>query len=185
MEIISHNANDARISSASLSSCARATTREEGNFRVDYPNSQPKTGVIFVLEPVPDSVLETDLLWQIEPKFIRIGTCQPSAQNHQGDQDRSLVDSLGNVINLEQEITKADTIIIVMSTDTEEFAIRMISAECSRQAKTCMAFLLTARGTKAQTAQINPVIRQVASVLVVSQKGDYLGAMIEALRLRQ
>lgn len=165
------------------SSCARATTRAETAFRVQYPNSSTRSSRIFALDPGAAEAMYaiTEDPWN-GAHFMTV------ALDRDVDPEATAADRLplahpdGSAASLEAELEGADLVVLLASGARREGAAEVIAREAFHRKIMCAGLAL---GSVAQDAEIDAVVntmRRFASVLVVARDTDYIPAMLTALR---
>ncbi len=165
-----------------LGGCARAATRAEAAFRVQYPNSRMRTSRIFALDAKAAEAMYaiTEDPWN-NAHFLTLSTKGPTSPETQAA-DLPLSHPDGTRADLLAEIEGADVVVLLAAAGDSEGAAEVIARECFERNITC-AGLALARGQKA--AEVDRVVnsmRRFARVLVVASDDDYIPAMLTAMR---
>ncbi len=167
-----------------LSESARATAAAESRFRVDYPNSQPRTARIIALDAASHEVLKrhrdsaspgAHFLHYVRSRKLSVSLPALSV-------DAVLADDDGRETSLIAEIMTADIVIMVTAAGAKSEAAKIIGNACFGAAKMSTGLVLREGADQALTAATLLAMRPYASMLVVSDGEDYVGEMLAALR---
>jgi hypothetical protein len=150
-----------------LSECARATTAQESQFRVNYPNSKPRVSRIIALDAQSLSALTAlkDYPWN-GARFLRYLRARAASENLPIlPIDAVLEDLEGNQVSLTSEIADADVVVMV-----------------TMAGKMTTGLVLKSEGNGADLARTLRAMRPFAAMLVVATGEEYVGEMLTALR---
>jgi hypothetical protein len=167
-----------------LSECARATTAQESQFRVNYPNSKPRVSRIIALDAQSLSALTAlkDYPWN-GARFLRYLRARAASENLPIlPIDAVLEDLEGNQVSLTSEIADADVVVMVTMAGTEPDAAEIIGNACFVRAKMTTGLVLKSEGNGADLARTLRAMRPFAAMLVVATGEEYVGEMLTALR---
>lgn len=165
-----------------LSSCARASTREEARFRVDYPNSAARSTRIFALDKqAADAMFQiTEQPWQ-GARFLTVANGDVDPEGTPADA-LALADSEGAKASLIQELDGADVVVLISGTGEHAGAAEVITREAYRRKIMTAGLALSDPGTGRTADAVVNILRPFASVLVVAQDHEFIPAMLSALR---
>lgn len=166
-----------------LSSCARAATAAEARFRVNYPNSKPRTSRIFALDAGAAEAMYavTEAPWN-GAHFLTVGGTGLIDPDTCGIDDLPLSAPDGHAVRLSDEITGADVVVLLASSGRNVGAAEVIAREAYGR-KIMLAGLALAQGRKShEVDQVVNALRPFATVLVVAQDNDFIASMLTALR---
>lgn len=158
-----------------LSSCARATTAEEGRYRVQYPNATIRSSRIVALDDGA-AVMMDDIMG--EPRaaahFLRVAPRQPDISPN----DVVLLRVDGEEVRLSAELVGADVVVMIATTAQRQREAEIIG-RLAREASVMTAGLVVSANAANDVVR---VMRPATGVLVVSPDADHLAAMLSALR---
>ena len=165
------------------SESARMTTRAEARYRVQAPNSQPRTVKVIALDAAAERVVKriAKQPWRRESFFTSLtgNGAPPGAWSMQA----WLGDVAGRAMSLLEEIASADLVVMVAAAGGSPPAASVIGEACALNGVMTTALIVDARGqTDAALARTLAALRPYASMLVVADGEDYIEAMLEALR---
>jgi len=170
-----------------LSESARVTTAEESRYRIEYPNSRPRTARIIAFDEQSFELLKA-LNSDSRPRthFLRYVASRPVSDALQMiNLDATLIDVDGNEVGLTDEIGEADVIVMVTSIEAARLAeaAEIIGIASFVRSKTTTGLVLNAAGVKGEKlTEALHHMRPYAAMLVVSTGLEYLDEMLAALR---
>jgi hypothetical protein len=159
-----------------LNSCARAATAEEARFRVDYPNSKPRTTRIFALDAGAATVIGR----VAQQRWNGAHFCtyeRTTTDASQPDAILRLAD--GSETLLSDELEGADVAIMISTTHDEGEGAATIGMACALR-KIMTAGLVV--GSSDGLDDAITALRPHASMLVVAAEEDFVPQMLLALR---
>lgn len=165
-----------------LSSCARATTWKEAQFRVEYPNSGCRKTRIFALDDRATSAMAriTEQPWN-DARFLTLAGDDVNPDATSAD-DLALVDSHGAKADLANELSGADVVVLISGSGDNAGAAEVVTREAyNRKIMTAGLALADPATGHAADAVVN-ILRPFASVLVVAKDDEFIPAMLSALR---
>ena len=120
-----------------LGGCARAATRAEAAFRVQYPNSRMRTSRIFALDAKAAEAMYaiTEDPWN-NAHFLTLSTKGPTSPETQAA-DLPLSHPDGTRADLLAEIEGADVVVLLAAAGDSEGAAEVIARECFERNITC------------------------------------------------
>lgn len=166
-----------------LGSCARAASREESRFRVNYPNSRPRAARIFALDEGAAEAMYavTEQPWN-DAHFLTVANSAPVDPGETDTPDLPLAHPDGSPASLPQEIEGADLIVLLATRGDNEGAAEVIAREAWRRKIMCAVLALGEGASEARLDRVVNSMRRFATVLVVAREHDYIPAMLSALR---
>lgn len=165
------------------SECARVTTAAEARFRVEAPNSRPRSVPVIALGAGSEHLLKGLLEERSEASFfgvlpgdaIRAPTAAGS--NTLWDIQTGAAKDLGDVL------MSADHVVVIVTAGEDSEMAPVISEACKVFNVPTTALLLGKVGATEQTlSKAASGFRPWVSMLVVADAEDYVGAMLNALR---
>lgn len=166
-----------------LGSCARAASREEARFRIQYPNSSKRTSRIFALDAAAAEAMYaiTEDPWN-NAHFLTLsvtGRIDPQATQAS---TLPLSHPDGTAANLASELDGADVAVLLATQGSNEGAAEVISRECFNRNIMCAGLAIAGDMQPKALDRVVNSMRRFARVLVVAQDEDYIPAMLTALR---
>lgn len=169
------------------SESARMTTAQEARFRIQHPNSRPRSIKIIALDATSASVLQDVAreTWNGAAFFTSLSF---SADGSPGDASGTtmhawLGDLAGRTMELIAEVATADFIVVIAAAGADARAVAVIADACAAHHKSLLALLVPKQGaSEADVTQTLTQLRPYASMLVVANDADYVTAMLTALR---
>jgi hypothetical protein len=166
-----------------LSESARVTTAAEARFRIDAPNSQPRTVMVVAL----DAPSETVVKHLAQQPWSRAGFFTASAFAAAKPQRTGtfcmqgwLSDLAGRTKDLIHEVAAADLVVMIASAGEDAQAAALIGEACQVHHVMTTTLVLGASNTTgaATLAQLRPW----SGMLVAATSEDYIADMLIALR---
>src|SRR5439155_19166323 len=147
---------------------ARMTSAAEARFRVQAPNSLPRTIKVIALDAAAEEVVKTLATggWRHATFFTA-----PS--------DDALHDLAGATRSLRGEVETADLVVLVAGAGGHAYAASTVGQACSDRRVTTTALLVggasaTARDVSKTLAQLRPW----SLMVVIAENDDYIGDMM-------
>ncbi len=165
-----------------LSESQRMTTAREAAFRVQAPNSRPRSSTIIALDAKSEAVMRrvADGPW-IGSRFLTLVAARPVSAGLQSLQvDVTLADEAGAHLDLAAAMAATDVVIMVVSAGEAAGAAAVIGNACHVRGIMTTGIILAEPG--ADPAVTLRDLRPYAAMLVVAQGEDYVPAMLQALR---
>ena len=165
------------------SESARMTTRAEARYRVEAPNSQPRTVKVIALDAAAERVVKRIARrpWRCATFFTSLS--DDGAPRGAWSMQAWLGDVAGRAMDLVGEIASADLVVMVAAAGGSPPAASVIGEACVLNGVMTTALIVDARGqTDAALARTLAALRPYAAMLVVADGEDYIEAMLEALR---
>lgn len=165
-----------------LSGCARAATAAEARFRVNYPNSTTRTSRIVALDATAAHAMFeiTEDPWN-NAHFLALSS---SGDVDPGTPASNLPLSHpdGSAADLGDELDGADLVVLIAGEGKSAGAAEVIARECFGRNVMCAGLVLAEGKSEAALDRVVNSIREFTRVLVVAKDGDYIPAMLTALR---
>ena len=164
------------------SESARATSAAESRYRIDAPNSQPRTVKVIALDAAAERVVKriAQRPWRRASFFTSLTDGAPRGA---WSMQAWLGDVAGRAMDLVAEIAGADLVVMVAAAGGSPPAASVIGEACALNSVMTTALIVDARGqSDAALARTLAALRPFASMLVVADGEDYIEAMLEALR---
>ena len=166
-----------------LSSCARAATAAEARYRVQYPNSTPRTSRIFALDPQAAEAMYAiaEDPWN-DAHFLTLAATSKVDPERTDAGELPLCHPDGSAADLAGELAGADLVVLLATEASNEGAAEVIARECYRRGIMCAALAIGEGRSEAALDRVVNSMRRFARVLVVAKEQDYIPAMLTALR---
>jgi hypothetical protein len=167
------------------SESARASSAAEAAFRIDAPNSLPKTVKVIALDAASEDVMSQIM----RPEWNRANfltasafTGTPAARETFSMQGW-LGDLAGRAKNLVEEIAAADQVVMIVTAGSNVPAAALIGEVCRTRGVMTTA-LVRATGDVAdrRTSHTLAQVRPCAMMVVAASTDDYIADMLTALR---
>jgi len=163
------------------SESARASSAAEARFRINDPNSRPRTVKVVALDRPSQAVVER--LAQDQWSGANFLVASASAAEPQGRRRNWLSDLAGRPKYLLDEINGADLVIMVATAGENASAAAIVGEACSLQRVMTSALVLGgASATDAALSKTLAQLRPWALMLVAASSDDYIADMLSALR---
>ena len=165
-----------------LGSCALAATAEEARYRVQYPNSAPRTSRVFALDQAAAEAMYavTEDPWNNTHFLTVLANGTTTTETKPNDIPISHPD--GAPANLEAELTNADVVVLIATDGSSEAVAEVIARECFERKIMCAGLALKRGNSSDKLDRVVNSMRRFTRVLVVAQDDDYIPAMLTALR---
>ena len=162
---------------------ARATTAAEARFRIDAPNSQPRTVKVIALDAAAERVVKRIAQRPWRPATFFTSLSDDGVTRGAWSMQAWLGNVAGRAMDLVGEIAGADLVVMVAAAGTSPPAASVIGEACALNRVMTTSLIVDAHGqTDAALARTLAALRPYASMLVVADGEDYIEAMLEALR---
>jgi len=162
---------------------ARATSAAEARYRIDAPNSQPRTVKVIALDAAAERVVKriAKRPWRQATFFTSVA--DDGAPRGTWSMQAWLGDVAGRAMNLLEEMASADLVVMVAAGGGSPPVASVIGEACALNSVMTTALIVAAQGqSDAALARTLAALRPYASMLVVAEGDDYIEAMLEALR---
>jgi hypothetical protein len=165
------------------SESARMNTAAEARFRIDAPNSQPRTIKVIALDRPSESVVKrlAERDWA-RAVFFTASSFGSSARAGEG-LSGWLSDLRGRTKSLIEEIESADLVVMVATAGANAEAASIIGEACSL--KRVMTTSLIIGGTEVPDETLSQTLSQLrpwSLMLVIASGEEYIEDMLVALR---
>jgi hypothetical protein len=168
-----------------LSESARMTTAEEAKFRIDAPNSKPRSIKVIALDKRSEDVVKklAKAQWNKASFFASVHFESPPQAGADWSMKAWLNDIAGRTSKLVDEINTADLVVMVASAGEKAEAASVIGEAAALKRVQTTALILD-RKSSSDDALSNTLLhlRPYASMLVVADDDDYIESMLAALR---
>jgi hypothetical protein len=159
------------------SESAIMSSAAEARFRVQAPNSTPRTVTVIALDAASEPVVRrlADQTWN-RASFL-IAAPVPSAEHS------ALRDLAGQPLTLDDQVAAADLIVMVASAGGQAEAATAIGrASSDHRVMTTALIIETATASDAALARTLAQVRPWALMVVLADADDYIEDMLRALR---
>jgi hypothetical protein len=171
------------------SESARMSSAAEAKFRIDAPNSRPRTVKVIALDAPSERVVKELArdAWQ-GATFLTASAFAGAAAGGAAAAERFslggwLNDLAGRTKNLVEEIAAADLVVMVASAGENAAAAAIIGEACNlRHVMTTALILGTAASSDEALSKMLAQLRPHAMMLVISSADEYIKDMLTALR---
>ena len=171
------------------SESARMSTAAEAKFRVDAPNSRPRTVKVIALDAPSERVVKelAQLPWQ-SATFLTASAFSSAPRHGDGAAEPFslggwLNDLAGRTKNLVDEVDSADLVVMVSAAGESAAAAAIIGEACSIKRVMTPALILAGDGVSdGSLAKMLAQLRPHAMMLVISSADEYIKDMLTALR---
>jgi hypothetical protein len=156
----------------------------EARFRVDYPNSQPRTVKVVALDDASERVIKRVATgsWQRATFFTSIKFDDPGSGRGWSMQ-AWLGDLAGRTKALVEEVAAADLVVMVSSAGTDPQAAAVIGEACAARKVMTMALIIgNEQRSNEELSKTLAALRPYASMLVIANGDEYIEEMLSALR---
>ena len=166
------------------SESARMSSAAEARYRIDAPNSKPRSIKVIALDHPSERVVKELAAAQVEQRELlhRVGVRQHAAS--QGESFSGwLSDLAGRTKNLIEEVNSADLVVMVAAAGESAQAASIIGEACS--VKRVMTTALVLGGPSISDEALSKTLshlRPWALMLVIASAEDYIADMLTALR---
>lgn len=169
---------------SSPSDCARAATAEEARYRVNYPNSKPRSSIIVAMDEAAAAIareLET-ASWNGARFLFPIGRSKGVQGLDSIPPDLDLCDRSGAVVRLSEELPGADVMVMIASAGESPADVAIIGKACAARGLMTTAIIVEAGAPASDVERTLKALRPNARMLVVASDADYIPEMLAALR---
>ncbi|HEY7383019.1 MAG TPA: hypothetical protein VH743_05050 [Beijerinckiaceae bacterium] len=168
-----------------VSESARMTTAHEARFRVNYPNSVPRTIKVVALDeeskPLIDEV--SRLPWNRASFFTSMSFEGATPRAEQSSIKAWLNDIAGHTRDLIAEIDEADFVVMVAGAGEDAQGASIIGEAClSRNVTTIGLIVQSAETRDEDLSRTLGHMRPFAKMLVIASGREYVEVMLTALR---
>jgi hypothetical protein len=168
-----------------LSESARMTTAEEARFRIDYPNSKPRSIKVIALDAESERVVKrlAQGSWQ-RATFLTALKFDGAPRGGQGwSMQAWLSDLAGRTKDLVDEVASADLVVMVATAGTGPEVAAVIAEACGvRKVMTTALIIDSKLKSDEELSKTLASLRPHASMLVIAHDDEYIETMLAALR---
>lgn len=170
------------------SESARVTTAKESKFRIQYPNSQPRTLKVIALDRDAGQIVRqvSQLKWNQAVFFTALDLEAKSAGSPAGGKEQMqawLKCVAGQAKDLVAEIGSADSVVVIASAGADVQGVSLIGEICQLRHKSMVGLVLrTAASTDEQLSRTLLDLRPYTTMLVVASGVSYVEEMLTAMR---
>jgi hypothetical protein len=168
-----------------LSESARMSSAEEARFRVNAPNSKPRSIKVIALDKRSEEVVKklAEGQWNKASFFASVHFESPPQAGADWSMKAWLNDIAGRTIKLLDEIDTADLVVMVARAGEKAEAASVIGEACAARRVMTTALILDRKSASdAELSETLLHLRPFASMLVVADDEDYIESMLIALR---
>jgi hypothetical protein len=166
------------------SESAIMTSAEQARFRINRPNSRPRTTSVIALDARSTAALAAlkDRPWN-GAQFLRYAGVRRASEHLPSLLiDAILQDGAGHKLSLMKALTGVDAVITLTATDAAAEAAEIIGNACAARGIAATGLVLVPIVGADALGRIVAVMRPHTTMLVVSSGEDYVGEMLSALR---
>jgi hypothetical protein len=163
-----------------LSESARMSSAAEARFRLQAPNSKPRTIKVIALDAASDAVMQrlAGRVWE-HAQFFRVSAGNGGGASPAG----TLTDISGQPANIQSEVNNADLVIMLASPGGRAQAAALVGQACSlRRVMTTTLIVGNSTASDEALSQTLVQVRPWSLMLVIARTDDYIADMMAALR---
>lgn len=166
------------------SECARAATAKEARFRVDYPNSRPRSSKIVALDDGAATAIRAirDTPWRGARFLSVIGRTTGAHGLDSIPPDLDLRESSGKTVRLADELPGADLVVMIATDGAAADAASIVGRACEARGIMTTGVILRADGRPEADGRTLGALRPHARMLVVVSDAEFIPDMLTALR---
>ena len=169
-----------------ISESARMSSMAEARFRVQAPNSVPRSTKVIALDAAGDTVVRrlADAGRQHTAFFTVAAAGKADAADHtQSASPSTLADLAGRRTALADEIDGADLVVLVAGPGGGAHAASLIGEACSQQRVTTTGFIVgAASASQSALSKTLAQLRPWSLMVVIASNDEYIDDMLTALR---
>jgi len=166
------------------SQSAIMTSAEQARFRINRPNSRPRSTCVIALDARSTAALAAlkDGPWN-GAQFLRYAGVRRASEHLPSLRiDATLQDESGNKLSLMKALTGVDAVIMLTATDATAEAAEIIGNACAARGIAVTGLVLAPAAGSEALGRIIATMRPHTAMLVVSNGEDYVCEMLSALR---
>jgi hypothetical protein len=168
-----------------LSESARMASAQEARYRVNYPNSVPRTIKVVALDE-PSKALVDEVSrqpWNKASFYTSMTFEGPTPRAEDASIKAWLNDLAGHTKDLIAEIEEADFVVMVASAGNDAQGASVIGEACAARNVTTIGLIVQSTETSdAELARTLGHLRPFAKMLVIATGREYIEVMLTALR---
>jgi hypothetical protein len=169
-----------------LSESARMASAQEARYRIDAPNSTPRTVKIIALDHASEPLVQqlASRSWNKATFFTASAFAEmPKPASERFSMQGWLSDLAGRAKDLVDEVNSADLIVMVTTAGEDAPAASLIGEACAgRHVMTTSLILGSTAKSDAELSKSLAQLRPYSQMLVVATAADYVEDMLRALR---
>ena len=168
-----------------LSESARMTSAQEARFRVEYPNSTPRTIKVVALDE-PSKALVDEVSrqpWNRASFFTSMSFEGTTPRADDSSIKAWLSDIAGHTRDLIAEIAEADFVVMVATAGEDAQGASIIGEACAARNVTTIGLIVQpSEGGDEDLSRTLGHLRPFAKMLVIATGAEYIEVMLTALR---
>jgi len=167
------------------SESARMSSAAEARFRIDKPNSQPRSVKVIALDALSERVVKelAGLPWQRASFLTASAFSGAPLKGERFSMGGWLNDLAGRTKDLVDEINTADLVVMVATAGENAAAAAIIGEACAvKHVKTTALILGTGSTSDETLSKMLAQLRPHVMMLVISSADEYIRDMLTALR---
>jgi hypothetical protein len=168
-----------------LSESARMSSAQEARFRVNYPNSVPRTIKVVALDEASKILVDevSRLPWNRASFFTSMSFEGATPRADQSSIKAWLNDIAGHTKDLMAEIDEADFVVMVAGAGEDAQGASIIGEACSARNVTTIGLIVQSTETRDEDlSRTLGHMRPFAKMLVIASGREYIEVMLTALR---
>lgn len=165
------------------SESARMASAAEARFRIEAPNSRPRSVKVIALDRASEQVIKRlPGSWQ-NASFLTASAFAGTPQREPFSMSGWLSDLAGRTTSLIDEVGTADLVVMVATAGHDAQAAAILGEACAaKHVMTTVLLLGSAEHDDAALSRTLAVLRPHARMLVIANSDDYVADMLVALR---
>jgi hypothetical protein len=168
-----------------LSESARMASAQEARYRVNYPNSMPRTIKVVALDEGSKGLVDevSRQPWNKASFFTSMTFEGPSPRAEDASIKAWLSDLAGHTRDLIAEIEDADFVVMVAAAGQDAQGASVIGEACAARNVTTIGLIVQSGETSdAELSRTLGHLRPFAKMLVIASGREYIEVMLTALR---
>jgi hypothetical protein len=168
-----------------LSESARMASAAEAKFRIDAPNSLPRSVKVIALDGPSERVVKrlAQAQWDRAAFFTASTFAAAPAQGEAFSMQGWLSDLAGRTKDLIDEVSAADLVVMIAASGENAQVAGLIGEACAARHVMTTALIVGSEGTSdAALAKTLAQLRPHAMMLVIASADEYIEDMLTALR---
>lgn len=161
-----------------LSNSARATSRSESKYRIDYPLVPTRGARVIALDEGAEKIIRRTAQNDWKAAHFFVVETAPSRSEYIDDSvDVNLRSLDGENVQLKDELNGVDVVVMVATTDTGSIAASTIAAACTVRGIMTAGIIISKDATSTVAA-----LRPHARILLISASETDLDTLLSAIR---
>ena len=168
-----------------LSESARMASAQEARYRVNYPNSTPRSIKVVALDEPSKALVDevSRLPWNKASFFTSLSHEGATPRAEDSSIKAWLSDIAGHTKDLIAEIDEADFVVMVANAGEDAQGASLIGEACQARNVTTIGLIVQSPGsTDEELSRTLGHMRPFAKMLVIASGRDYVEVMLTALR---